>query len=263
MHSSNAKTLIPCLLTNLIGADDHYDFIASWNRAMSVPRRVSHVWRERFPPRSETNMSQPIAQLSEIPCDVSNFENVSLRQSLRDATQDIHQGLHLHPGFLAIQNGTIDAATYRDLLARLYGFYLTFEPAAKIMADRSAWLQEDLAALSVTNADLAAIPRCTDFPVLDDSESQLGARYVVEGSSLGGLSLARNLDSLLGADVQEGRRFFVGRGPGGGQAWKGLLTGLKAVERDPVACRRVIAAAIATFQTFAFWMNGWRAAEHD
>jgi heme oxygenase len=229
---------------------------------MSVPRHASRVWHERFPLRFETSMSQPIAQLSEISCDVSNFENVSLRQSLRDATQEIHQGLHLHPGFLAVQNGTIDAATYRDLLARLYGFYLTFEPTAKIMADRSAWLQEDLVALNVTSAGLAAIPRCTDFPVLDDSESQLGARYVVEGSSLGGLSLARNLDSLLGADVQEGRRFFVGRGPGSGESWKGLLTCLEAVERDPVACRRVIAASIATFEAFAFWMNGWRAAEH-
>jgi hypothetical protein len=107
-----------------------------------------------------------------------------LRQCLREATAAAHERLHHHPGFAAIQDGTIDLAHYRSLLVRLYGFYVPFEAAAGIAGDRSNWLRADLAA--VGGYALATIPRCTSLARLDTQARQLGALYVVEGSTLGG-----------------------------------------------------------------------------
>ncbi len=71
----------------------------------------------------------------------------SLRQELRAATQDVHDRLHRHAGFAAIQDATIGLADYQDLIVRLYGFYVPFEDAAAIGPDRSNWLAGDLEAL--------------------------------------------------------------------------------------------------------------------
>jgi len=62
----------------------------------------------------------------------------NLRETLRAATADIHSQLHLHAGFAAIQQGTIDLAGYRALLVRLYGFHVSFEAAMGMANDRSA-----------------------------------------------------------------------------------------------------------------------------
>jgi heme oxygenase len=65
-------------------------------------------------PSIETADASADAQRGPRACD-------SLRQTLRTATAAPHARLHLHPGFAAIQNGTIARVDYRSLLARLYG----------------------------------------------------------------------------------------------------------------------------------------------
>jgi heme oxygenase len=180
----------------------------------------------------------------------------SLRGLLRAATQDVHDRLHRHAGFAAIQDATIQWADYRRLLARLYGFYLPFEAAAGIGAERSTWLAADLAALGEPRP-LVALPTCKDLPRLDLAHSRLGARYVVEGAALGGRELARGLDRLLGADAVAGRRFFIGRGPGTGEAWRDYLAQLSAAPPEPAARAEIISGAVATFAAFEDWLDGW------
>jgi heme oxygenase len=181
---------------------------------------------------------------------------MSLRQTLREATSGAHGRLHLHAGFAAIQNGTIELAQYRAILVRLYGFYRPFEAAVAIAADRSTWLQEDLAAVSVGSNALATIPRCSAFPRFDTPASQLGALYVVEGSTLGGRTLARNLDQLLGSHVA-GRRFLVGRGSQTNAAWIAFLARLTAAGNTPTGREEIVEAAVTTFSIFEEWLRGW------
>ncbi len=180
----------------------------------------------------------------------------SLRLLLRAATQEVHDRLHRHAGFAAIQDATIQSADYQRLLARLYGFYLPFEAAAGIGAERSTWLAADLAALGAPRP-LAALPRCPHLPWLASAHSRLGARYVVEGSALGGRELARSLDRLLGTDAMAGRRFFVGRGSGTGEAWRDYLAQLSAAPPEPAARAEIISGAVATFAAFEDWLDGW------
>jgi heme oxygenase len=184
---------------------------------------------------------------------------VPLRQCLREATSAAHARLHHHPGFAAIQNGTIDLPRYRSLLLRLYGFYLPFEAAADIEGDRSNWLRADLAAVTVGSYAFATVPQCTSLERFDTQARQFGALYVVEGSALGGSHLARNLDSLLGPLVTDGRRFFLGRGSSTSAGWKLFLARLTAAGSTRAARDEMVEAAVTTFTIFEEWLRDWSA----
>jgi CheY-like chemotaxis protein len=129
---------------------------------------------------------------------------VGLRDLLRSATSEIHERLHHHEGMAAIQSGNIDQPMYVALLRRLYGFHKPFEAAAEIAPDRTGWLESDLAVFGVDAEMRTALSFCTAFPENPSAEYILGARYVVEGSALGGQGLARKLDGLKGIGVIAG-----------------------------------------------------------
>lgn len=186
----------------------------------------------------------------------------SLRFALRDATLQVHTRMHGHDGFAAIQDETIGLASYRDLLARLYGFYVPFEAEAGIGVDRSGWLREDLASLGLTSEALRALPRCADIPSLANAGRRLGALYVVEGSALGGRVLARKLSRLFVGSEIAGRRFFLSGGSPSG-SWSGFLGQLAAVPDDRAVWRDIVLAAMETFEVFEDWMSEWQAEAHD
>ena len=187
----------------------------------------------------------------------SATKNSVLRRALREKTATIHERLHQHDGFHALQSGKIDLRGYRDLLRRLYGFYLPYETAAQAAPERSDWLRCDLASLGLTDQAWQAIPRCQHVPILTSAERCLGALYVVEGSTLGGRTLALRLDGICGVGVADGRRFFQGRGDGTGDAWSNILNRLHDVDDDETTHAAVVDAALETFACFEQWMAGW------
>lgn len=184
-----------------------------------------------------------------------------VRHALRSATHDIHERLHRHPALAAVQDGTIDRVAYRRLLARLYGFHIGFERAARIKPERSVWLEKDLAALEMNPEQRATLPLCQGFPSLALPEALLGALYVVEGSALGGVALARGLDGLTGVGVLDGRRFFTGHKSETGSAWRAYLARLSATPWTAEQQATIIATATATFALFEGWLGGWN--DHD
>jgi heme oxygenase len=199
--------------------------------------------------------SPPFAALQTI--DQVTASVPQLRELLRDATRDVHERLHLHRGLAAVQAGTIDRAAYTALLNRLYGFHDAFEIGMQVAPDRTRWLACDLAVLGVTSAVLNALPRCLSFPTRACPHYVLGARYVIEGSALGGRGLARQLDDLLGIDTSAGRRFFIGNGAATGVIWRSYLTELSIVPRTAADRAAVLAGATATFAIFEQWLEGW------
>jgi len=190
-------------------------------------------------------------------------KNGILRSALREKTAAIHERLHQHDGFHALQRGNITVQSYGDLLKRLYGFYLPYEAAARTPPERSDWLRYDLASLSIPDYSWDMIPICDHMPVLDTVERRLGALYVVEGSTLGGRALAIRLDGICGVGVTEGRRFFQGRGGDTGEAWTGILQRLNNCDDDETTHAAVVDAALETFACFERWMTGWRTISND
>jgi heme oxygenase len=142
-------------------------------------------------------------------------------------------------------------------LCRLYGFHRPFEVAGRIAPDRTRWIESDLAALGVDCFAASALPRCLALPLGASREYRLGARYVVEGSALGGRSLGRQLDGLLGAGVVAGRRFFTGHGAATGDVWRDYLAHLAAVPDVALKHAAVVDGATETFAIFEQWLEGW------
>lgn len=181
----------------------------------------------------------------------------TLRDALRSATDDVHERLHAHRGLAAVQAGTIDRSKYRALLSRLYGFHRPFEVLARIAPNRTTWLESDLAVLGIDAGQRAALPRCAAFPEKVSREYILGARYVVEGSALGGRGLARQLDDLLGLGMIAGRRFFSGHGAATSVVWRDYLVLLSSVPDVGTKRAAVIEGPAEAFAIFEQWLEGW------
>jgi heme oxygenase len=181
-----------------------------------------------------------------------------IHEILRHATQGPHERLHHHAGFSAVQHATITLPHYQALLTRLYGFYLPFETATGGAPLRTQWLAQDLAWFGI---EPAAIRPCQHIPPYPSPAHRLGALYVVEGSALGGRTLCRGLDQLLGEAATEGRRFFTGHGPATGDTWRGFLNQLAAAGQTPPARTALISAAVETFAVFETWLHGWNQAK--
>ena len=181
----------------------------------------------------------------------------TLHDALRSATAVVHERLHGHPGLAAVQLGTINLSAYTALLSRLYGFHRPFELTAGLAPQRTNWLESDLAELGVDADKRAALPRCSAFSEVAPHEFILGARYVVEGSALGGRGLARQLDDLLGVGVVAGRHFFSGHGAETGRVWRDYLAHLEAVPDVEMKWAAVVEGATDTFAIFEQWLEKW------
>ena len=182
--------------------------------------------------------------------------HLPLRPVLWAAIQELHECLHRHAGFAAIQSATIGLADYRNLIVRLYGFCLPLEAAAAVRPDRSKWLVDDLTTLGLKRP-LHALPKCSCIPRLDSAHLRPGALYVAEGSTLGSCEFARGLDRTFGKDDSGGRQFFIDRGPKTGEARRGRPTQLSAARSEPCARAEIIKGAIEAFAVFEHWLNGW------
>jgi heme oxygenase len=194
----------------------------------------------------------------------------ALRTRLREATAHIHERLHGHAGLGAAASGAMTRDDYRALLARLWGFHRPFEVALGeaarslaldiVMADRARapMLEADLMTLGLDAQEIAQLPRCDHIFRPTDEAAFMGALYVVEGSTLGGIQIARALSGLFGGPESEGRTFFLGYGERHSLMWRGFLARLDAFAGDPAREASAIEGAVRIFADFEIWMDGWR-----
>lgn len=174
----------------------------------------------------------------------------------------VHERLHGHAGFAAIQDGCITPGAYRALLLRLYGFHVAFERAARLPADRSRWLAQGIEHLSPRASDPASLPKCTLSLCLSGEARLLGGMCVIAGSALGGLGMYKRLDHVCGSGVIDGRRFLHGHGSSTGEAFGLLLARIEAAGNVPASRATMIDAALATFTAFEDWLAGWKDGAH-
>ena len=197
----------------------------------------------------------------------------SVRARLREATRDVHERMHAHAGFAAAATGEASRADYTRLLARLWGFHSPFDaqtgaavtrlrlPLDSAAYARAQHISADLVWLGLSEADITALPRCAALQPPASSAELFGALYVIEGSTLGGVQMARAVAPMLaaqGAGESDGRRFFLGHGPSHGAMWRSFLARLEDAAADPADSRRIVAGAQRTFGVFEDWMSGWR-----
>jgi heme oxygenase len=186
-----------------------------------------------------------------------------LLQALRIGTRQLHVRLEKRMPFFS---PGLDAALYTRLLKAYYGFYQPLEtalatsalmPAGLVPAERVKMpaLVADLNALGLSDADIVSLPRCARLPMIDSPAACLGVMYVLEGATLGGQLLRREVHSRLGLDEHSGARFLNVYGAATGPRWKAFLNHLHVAPHEPQALEAAAQAAQFTFSSFEQWLD--------
>jgi heme oxygenase len=127
---------------------------------------------------------------------------------------------------------------------------------------RAPRARADLLALGASGAEIDGLPLCGP-PVVSSSERAWGALYVLEGSTLGGRIIRRELQSRLGPQIAQASAFFDGRAGEGGPLWRSFLQALEQRVRTPAERSAAQAGAERTFQAMIDWFAPAPAAALD
>lgn len=175
---------------------------------------------------------------------------------LRAETRPYHDALELNEFNQALAAGTPSEAATRRFLGKMYGFLVPYEAALRAHAtalgpdwevaerQRSPLILEDL------RVPASQLPPCPAMPPLATLPQLLGAMYVIEGSTLGGQVLARQL-AKAGLDLG---RYFTGYGTLTGPRWKAFCQLLGAAA-TPATEADIVESASLTFQHLTTWLN--------
>lgn len=132
-------------------------------------------------------------------------------QKLREGTRELHEQVEAQNLAKQILDHSIDLETYKLLLLQNFMAYQATETAIKqflpgYSGKKHEQLRQDLEQLGVS-AEIDS--KYDSFQCCSKAEA-LGAAYVVEGSALGGLLLAKNLEKCKGLDSVGQHHFFNG-----------------------------------------------------
>lgn len=189
---------------------------------------------------------------------LAHVREPTLLDHLRAVTRPAHDRLE---GALGLLDAQLGLTEYKHALERFYGFWRGWQPhVASLLQDdalmnprrRLHLLAADLAALGSLASDIEALPVCP-HPTLSGAAEALGSLYVMEGSTLGGRVIERNVSRCLGLGGGRGCSYFVGYGAETGLMWRSFLMRL---EDEPASNTGLIAnGAIATFERVAWWFS--------
>ena len=171
---------------------------------------------------------------------------------VRALTSELHAQLE---AAINIDSALGSINTYRQLLLGYLSIYRPFEQALSGLItptgvithpglNNTSLLEQDLRALH-TPAMHSLLP--ATLPPLQTTDEILGALYVVEGSSLGGQYIYRQVQQQLHLDSTHGAAFFYGKGPATGTAWKRFIT---LFDEHITSPHHAAASAIAMFHVF-------------
>jgi heme oxygenase len=178
-----------------------------------------------------------------------------LMLALRTATRDLHdqvEGRLLEEGWLD------ERSAYGLLVGRWLALHSHVEreflPFGEELADldlpgraRSGLLRTDLAALHITPPSPLPVPPLA----IGDCAAALGVLYVIEGSTLGGQVIGRQLAATLQVTLESGAGSLVPYGPATRRRWQEFGWFVNGWTGDH---RRVIAAARSFFECYDGWV---------
>ncbi|WP_431700823.1 biliverdin-producing heme oxygenase [Pseudomonas sp. BR20] len=187
----------------------------------------------------------------------------SLLEALRAGTGLLHVALEKRLPFFSEH---LDAGWYQRLIQAYYGFYGPMEAALygcdfipegfdQALRVKTPTLLDDLHALGLDARAVNALPHCVQLPSFDTPAACLGALYVLEGATLGGQVLRREMALRLDLDADNGGAFLDVYGVETGRRWKDFLYYLGRLPLDAPAKQRAVNAARSTFSCFEQWLD--------
>ncbi|PVE22674.1 biliverdin-producing heme oxygenase [Microvirga sp. KLBC 81] len=184
---------------------------------------------------------------------------MTLLERLKTETRPAHDRIEKAMDFerrIATRDG------YTNLLIRFYGFHSAWEEAASALASDKAFFEsrcktkllvKDLKALGLSCDEIIRLPQCDPLMPLPSPAAVLGSMYVVEGSTLGGAIIAREVERTLGLDDKTGCAYFKSYGREIAVMWKQF--GAKLLEASsPEADGVIVETAQKTFDVMHDWL---------
>ena len=181
---------------------------------------------------------------------------MTLHARLRTETRDAHDRIE---AAFDLDANLASPEAYAALLGRLHAFHSGFEAAAEPWFagtplarcfGRAALLQQDLTALGATPPPPWPIAACAS------RAEALGGLYVLEGSLLGGVVIARDVERRLGLGPETGgNAFFAGHGRDTARTWRAFCDDLEALA-EPGEDEHVLKAADATYASMQECLAG-------
>lgn len=187
---------------------------------------------------------------------------------LRTRTRELHERVERA---MDLPSRLVSQTAYVALLARLHAFYLPLEALLQAVSGcaeiglelaprwKTPLLRKDLAALGRQRPPESAEVG-TGGPVLpkiDGLPRALGCLYVLEGATLGGRVIRREVAARLGLAEADGAAFFCGYGERTGAMWSAFCGSLEGWAADHMGDRdAVVDAACETFLRYDAWLAG-------
>ena len=191
-----------------------------------------------------------------------------LRDQLRLHTRAQHERIE---AALNIPDSIRNRDDYARLLAAFYGFHVPLETAllqheaslsavgVKLSARRRAHkARADLLSLYGGSEAIQKLTLCPLPPALPTWRHALGSLYVVEGSTLGGQIIARQLHRHLNLQAAAQLRFFSAYGSRTGTMWRAFVAALNRLNLAAEDAAHVLQGAEATFEALERWMMSQR-----
>jgi heme oxygenase (biliverdin-IX-beta and delta-forming) len=187
----------------------------------------------------------------------------SLLERLKRETQTSHGEVERRVDVLSrVQT----AQRYRMLLEQFYGVYCPLESEiAHSMLEIARWLPDiqDRMRTTLLRLDLRSLGNlCPEglplapIPPLDSLPQRFGCLYVLEGSTLGGQIIAREVSSRLPFTSENGCSFFASHGAEIGAMWRSFCHALEAYAvANSESHDSIIQSAAATFGVFGDWLE--------
>ena len=195
------------------------------------------------------------------------MQPTNITERLRSETAILHQQLEDLPISRSILKPDVQVDEYGAYLATMYGIMKSVEtnvfPVLKnVLPDiekreKAHLLTRDLQAInySFNPSEWSAGEAEIHFLHIQDLESEqiayaLGVLYVVEGSTLGGRFILKNIREALQFDASNGAAYFAGYAEETGPMWKSFLHVLQQYAAEHGQEDKIIQGANEAFQAF-------------
>jgi heme oxygenase len=189
-------------------------------------------------------------------------------EEIKSRTAQSHLRVEQSELMRPIGDQTLTHESYALILRKFYGFFQPLEEAIgslggveRVLPDlpgrrKASLLLQDLQALGKTAQPAGPISLCPDLPEISSLSRAMGCLYVMEGSTLGGKFIAKQVQETLNLPPEApGTAFFSGYGKETGTRWKVFRESLVQYSEDTGEEATIIQAAEDTFMTLEKWFS--------
>jgi heme oxygenase len=185
---------------------------------------------------------------------------LSISDRLKTYTFSSHQ--KLEKSIVGLIHSLRTSTDYSYLLNLFYGYFggleclIEQQDIKKYLPDyddrrKAILLLEDLGALGVTHPEIC---EKQDLPSIEDSFRALGALYVMEGSTLGGVYIIKMIQKKLSGN-ENIFHFFSGYGDRNPLMWNHFKNALDHSTVDEEEMALILSGAEDSFHRFYEWIN--------